>query len=212
MSRLVGALVAVGASGALADRGALSIDVAGGGVATAVPAPGAQGAKSTVAFDASVWLGVRYALSNSLELSASGFFEPPVTVFQNDITLLAESGAYPGTLRHTFMRYGAQAGARLVFGMVVRFHVGLELGWVQQAYSKLSHFDVSKPDGAVDYGLSLQDLSRPNVVVAPLAGFEWQAGDAWSLSVVPRMQLMLGVGGLSWAAIATAQFTWAWFL
>jgi hypothetical protein len=202
----------LGAGVSSADRGALTVDVAGGGVATAVPAPGAQVAKSTVSFDASIWLGVRYALSNSLELSASGYFEPPATLFQNDINLETASGFYPGTLRHSFMRFGGQAGARLVFGMAVRFHVGVEVGWCQQLYSKLQHFDVTNPEAAVDYGLSLPDVSRANVVLSPLVGLEWQAGDAWSLSVVPRTQLMVGAGGLSWALILPLQFSWSWYL
>lgn len=199
------------AAPALADRGALTVDVAGGGVAAAVPALHAAEPRSTLSFDASIWLGGRYALSNLFEVSLTGFFEPPATLFQNDVQLVTGSGTYPGTTRHQFLRFGAQAGVRLVLGMRFRFHLGLEAGWCQQAYSKLQHFDVSNPEAAVDFGLSLPDESRASVVVAPLLGFEWAAGDSWSLSLVPRAQLMLGPA-LSWAVVLPLQFSWSWYL
>lgn len=198
-------------SAAWADRGALTVDVAGGGVATAVPSLRAQTPKSTISLNASIWLGGRYALSNSLELSLSGFFEPPATLFQNDFNLVTESGTYPGTTRHQLLRFGAQAGGRLVLGTRFRFHLGVEAGWCQQAYSKLQHFDVSNPEAAVDYGLSLPDESRANLVLSPLLGVEWAAGDSWSLSLLPRAQLMLG-NAFSWAVIVPLQFSWSWYL
>lgn len=196
---------------ARADRGALTVDVAAGGVATAVPALHPETPRSTLSFDASVWLGGRYALGNNFEVTASGFFEPPATLFQNDVRLVAGSGVYPGTTRHQLLRFGAQAGVRLVLGMRFRFHLGVEAGWCQQAYSKLQHFDVSNPEAAVDYGLSLPDESRANLVVSPLLGVEWAAGDSWSLALLPRAQLMLG-NGFSWAVIVPLQFSWSWYL
>ncbi len=196
---------------AWADRGALTVDVAGGGVATAVPALHSETPSSTLSFDASIWLGGRYALGNNFEVTASGFFEPPATVFQNDVRLVAGSGVYPGTTRHQFLRFGAQAGVRLVLGMRFRLHLGVEAGWCQQSYSKVQHFDVSNPEAAVDYGLSLPDESHANLVVAPLLGVEWAAGDSWSVALLPRAQLMLG-SGFSWAVIVPLQFSWSWYL
>jgi len=196
---------------AFADRGALSLDVAGGGVATNVPALLSATPKSTVSFDVSGWLGVRYALKNSLELSMTGFFEPPATVYQNDIRLMADSGTYPGTTRHQLLRFGAQAGGRLVWGMRLRLHLGLEFGWCQQLYSKLQHFDVSGSAGAVDYGLTLPDASLASFVVSPLVGVEWAVGNQWSVSFMPRTQLMLG-NAVSWAVVLPLQFTWSWYL
>ena len=210
LGRLPFALLLISVS-VLADRGALTVDVAGGGVAAAVPALHAEIAKSTLSFDASVWLGGRYALNNVFEVSLSGFFEPPATVFQNDVQLATGSGTYPGTTRHQFLRFGAQAGLRLVLGMRIRFHLGVEAGWCQQAYSNLQHFDVSNPEAAVDYGLSLPDESHANLVLSPLLGVEWAAGDSWSLALLPRAQLMLG-NGFSWAVIVPLQFSWSWYL
>lgn len=197
---------------AWADRGALSVDVAVGGAAVGVPAPLTASPVSTVSFDVSVLAGVRYALSNLVELSVSGFFEPPATLFHNDVTLRLDSGDYPGTLKHELMRYGAQAGARLVFGMRFRFHVGLELGWAQLAYSKLVHYDTRNPEAAVDYGLTLADDTRNHLVVSPVAGIEWAAGDKWSFAVLPRAQLMVGSAAVAWAIILPLQFSWSWYL
>jgi hypothetical protein len=199
------------ASVAKADRGALSVDVAAGGIAAPVPALLADSPHSTLSMDASFWLGGRYALSNSLELSLTGFFEPPATVFQNDVTLVVESGRYPGTTRHQFLRFGAQAGLHAVFGMRFRFHLGLEVGWAQLVYSGLVHYDVTDSNAAVDYGLQLPDVSRAHLVLAPLLGVEWAAGDKWSLAVLPRAQLLLG-DAFSWAVVVPLQFSWSWYL
>ncbi len=199
------------ASAARADRGALSVDIGVGGVATTVPALDATPPRSTLSFDVSTWLGGRYALSNHFELSLTGFFEPPATLFQNGVNLETTSGTYPGTTRHQYIRFGAQAGFRFVFGMRFRFHIGVEAGWCQQMYSSMQHFDVSNPSSAVDYGLMLPDRALPNVVVSPLVGIEWVAGDSWSLSIVPRGQVMFGQQ-LSWAVILPLQFSWSWYL
>ena len=199
---------------AFADRGALTVDIAGGGSAASVPAlmsstPASP--PSTVSFDVSGWLGVRYALKNTVELSMTGFFEPPATVYQNDIRLVADSGTYPGTTRHELIRFGAQAGVRLVLGMRFRVHVGLEFGWCQQLYSQLRHFDVLGSSGAVDYGLTLSDASLANLVASPLLGVEWAVGDQWSVSLMPRAQMMLG-NAISWAVVVPLQFSWSWYL
>lgn len=203
--------VALLAGAALADRGALTLDVAGGGVVTAAPAPLAKPSASTLSYDGSIWLGARYALTNSIEVTATGFFEPPVTVFQNDITLVTDLGTYPGTLQHRFTRFGAQAGVRLVLGLVWRFHLGVELGWCQQLYGAQRHYDVSNPQAASDYGLQLPDTSEANLVVSPLVGLEWAPGDAWSLSVLPRAQFLIGQR-TSWAVVLPLQFSWSWYL
>lgn len=195
---------------ALADRGALSVDIGGGGVATTVPALQVEVPKSTISFDVSLWLGLRYALKNNLELSVTGFFEPPATIFQNDVRLATSSGTYPGTTRHLFMRGGAQAGARLLFGMRFKLHIGLEAGWCQSVYSEMQHFDVSREE-AVNYGLGLSNVSQPSFVISPLLGIEWVGGDKWSLLVLPRAQLMLG-GPLAWALVIPLQFSWSWYL
>lgn len=196
---------------AVADRGAFTLDVGVGGVATTVPALQSAVPTSTLSFDVSTWLGFRYALTNNFELSATGFFDPPATIFQNDVQLVTESGTYPGTTRHQYLRGGAQAGLRLVLGMRFRLHLGLELGWCQQAYSSIKHFDVSGADGAVDYGLTIPDVSKANFVVAPMLGLEWVSPGSWSIALMPRAQVMLG-NGLSWAVIVPLQFSWSWYL
>ncbi|MFT3714020.1 MAG: hypothetical protein QM817_40685 [Archangium sp.] len=159
----------------------------------------------------SAWLGGRYAISNNFEVTATGFVEPPATVFQNDVNLVTESGRYPGTTRHQFMRFGAQGGVRLVFGMIVRFHLGLELGWSQAMYSGQQHFDVTNAESATNYGLTIPDASIPSAVLSPNLGIEWCFRDNWSLSLLPRAQLQLA-STVSWAVIVPIQLSWSLYL
>jgi len=154
----------------------LSLDIAAGGVALAVPAPPVSSPRTTVSYNGSFWFGTRYALADSLEVSLAGYFEPPATLWQNDVTVTTDA-AFAGTLKHTFTRFGAQAGLQLVFGMVVRFRLGLELGWCQELYTGLRHYGGDATNGFLDYGLTLADSSRPVLVLSPLIGLEWQIGD-----------------------------------
>lgn len=197
---------------ARADRGALSIDGAAGFAALTVPAPSTSPARSTLSTAASVWFGARYALSNHLEVSATGFFEPPVTLWHNGVTLQVPEGAFTGTLTHSFLRYGGQVGARFVTGMVWRFIAGLEAGLALRSYSGLAMLNDKDPANPVDYGLALADRTLPAFTVSPLVGLEWAGGDHWSVAVLPRAQLLFGAGGLSWAVVVPLQLSWSWYL
>ncbi len=209
--RVLAVSVLVLATAASADRGALTVDAAGGVTATAVAAPEASPAKSTTSFAGSLWLGARYALSNTLELTASGFFEPPVAVYQNAMTLHDAAGDFPGTLSHSFTRFGGQVGARIVRGYDWRFVAGLELGFAQRSYSSLVMVNDTNASNVVSYGLTLSDRSSPAFVLSPCIGVEWVPADAWSLSVLPRAQLLVGAG-VSWAVVVPLQFSWSWYL
>jgi hypothetical protein len=209
--RVLAVSVLVLATAAAADRGALTVDAAGGVSATSVAAPEASPAKSTTSFAGSIWLGARYALSNTLELTATGFFEPPVMIGQNGITLHDAAGDFPGTLTHAFTRYGGQVGARIVRGYDWRFVAGLELGFAQRAYSQLAMLNDSNPSNVVSYGLTLPDRNAPAFVVSPCIGVEWVPADAWSLSVLPRAQLLLGTG-VTWAVVVPIQLSFSWWL
>lgn len=176
-----------------------------------VPAPWTSPTHSTLSTAASAWLGVRFAVSNQVELSATGYFEPPVDVWHNAIVLHAAQGDFPGTLNHKFLRYGGQVGARFVTGMVWRFVAGLEVGLAMRSYTGFAMLNDTNPAAPVDYGLSLADRNSPAFVVSPLVGLEWAGGDHWSVGIVPRGQLMFG-GGLSWAVVVPVQVSWSWYL
>ena len=206
---LIIAIVCV-AGVAWADRAALSVDVGGGGVVTSVPAPSVKSPKSTLALGGTVVAGVRYGLTNNLEISVSGFFDPPFPVYQNEVVVVSGGESYPGTLVHQFMRFGATGGARGVWGRRFRFHLGVEAGWLQNVYSHLKALEDSAPGPATEYRIQLADVSRAAFVAAPFFGVEF-VGDHWSVSVLPRAQISFG-SELTWSVVLPLQFSWKWFV
>lgn len=196
---------------ARADRRALSLDVAGSWNGGTVSAPMAATPKSTLGFGPAVWLGARYGFTHSLEATATGFFETPTTMFHNAMTLQTGSGQFNGTLQHSTTRFGGLVGARLILGLVWRFHAGVEVGLSQRLNSQLVMIDDRDASAPVDYGLMLPNASQTQFAISPVLGLEWQAGDHFSFAVLPRAQILVG-GALSWAVIVPLQFSWSWFL
>jgi hypothetical protein len=209
--RLLFFLTLLISTAASADRGALSVDFAPALGASLMPSPFAAPAKTTLGTSAVASLGVRYALSHSLELAALGFFEPEVSYFHNGVVVRTNDGAFTGTLNHRVLRYGALMGARLVRGLVWRWSAGVGLGWTRRSYSGFVHIDDLSGTTPVSFGLSLPDFTADNLVLAPSLGLEWLAGDHWSLSVRPRLELWLGPES-SAALIVPFIFSWSWFL
>ncbi|MDP1918984.1 MAG: hypothetical protein Q8L14_22230 [Myxococcales bacterium] len=209
--RLFLVLLVLIATVAAADRRALSVDVAGSWNGGAVPAPMAANPKSTLGFGPAIWLGARYGLSHHLEATATGFFETPTTMFHNGLTLRSGGSDFVGTLQHSTTRFGGLVGARYVFGLVWRVHVGLEVGLSQRLNTQLLMIDDRDPSAPVDYGLMLPNASQTQFAISPVLGLEWQAGDHFSFAVLPRAQILVG-GALSWAVIVPLQFSWSWFL
>jgi len=196
---------------AFADRGALSLDVGAGGTTLGLAAPYAPASGSVQGTAFTTSLGLRYALSNSLEMASSAFFEPPVTYFHNGVTVSTSNGDFLGTLKHRFYRYGFLAGGRLVTGKVWRFVVGADIGWSHRVYSDFQHIDDRQPNNARDYRLTLPDVTRNNLVIAILGGVEWAVGDHWSLSLLPRYEQLLGSDS-TFALSARFVFSWSWYL
>ena len=122
---------------AQADRGAVSVDLGGAASGLLLPAPGPSGyavttQTTTPVSSLGILLGERYALTNQLDFSLSGFFDRSVPVYSNGITLTSTTppiSSFPGTLSYQFHRHGALAGARWNWGTVWRLSVGGELGW-----------------------------------------------------------------------------------
>lgn len=199
------------ASSARADHRALSVDVSGAWSAGSVSALQTTLPQTTLTFGPSVWLGARYALTNNLEFSATGLFDIPVMVAHNNVVLATDSGNFAGTLVHETMRFGGLAGARVVFGLALKFHLGVEVGWSQRLYTGLTMYDDRNPDAAIDYGLGMRDASLGQFIVSPLVGLEWAAGDHWSLALLPRGQILLGAQ-VNWAVLIPLQFSWSWYL
>jgi hypothetical protein len=155
-------------------------------------------------------LGVRYAVRNDLELSAAGFYEASATYTHPGVSLASAGGTFPGSLTGSSGRYGALIGARMVWGLRWRLHVGAEVGWAHQEIQKLDLINVSDPSNPHSYGLGLADRSRDALILAPLAGVEWQVSDHWSVTVVPRLQVMLGGAGRV-AVMVPLSVVWSWY-
>jgi hypothetical protein len=196
---------------ALADRGALSLDVGVGGTTLALSAPYARGSGSVEGTSFLTSLGLRYALQNWIELATSAYFEPPVTYFHNGVTVTTPDGSFPGTLKHRFYRYSVLVGGRVLTGTIWRFVAGADVGWSHRAYSSFQHINDTDPSNPRDYHLALPDRTQDNLVVAALAGVEWSVGDHWSLSVLPRYEQLLGADS-TFAISARLVFSWSWYL
>lgn len=192
------------------DRGAITVDVGGGLTALSVAAPFADPSKRLTSSAPVAWLGGRYAFSNSFEVGAAGFYEPSVNLFHNGVNVESRNGSFPGTLNHQLHRYGGLLGARYVRGMVFRFTAGLDLGWSHRVYGGFRHIDDTDATNPVDYGLDLPAFTTDNLIIAPLAGVEWAAGDHWSISVLPRFELLVGPD-MTYAVTVPLVISWSWY-
>jgi hypothetical protein len=110
---------------------------------------------------------------------------------------------FPGT--------AAVVGIRLVQGYVWRLHVGVDAGWIRTSFARRDLIDGSVPGNEHSFGLGLRDRVSDTLVVAPVAGVEWQLADHWSISVMPRLELLVGVP-TNLAAVLPVTVGRSWFL
>jgi len=179
--------------------------------ALAQPAPSASPSQATVGGAAAVVMGGRYALSNNVEVAFWGFFEPPVHYYFNGSTTVTGNGAFPGTSTDVVMRYGGLAGIHYARGVSLRLTVGVEAGWSHRSVSSLDVLNDAQPSNVFSYGLGLPNYSSDNLVVSPCAGLEWMAGDHYSVSLLPRVQFLVGAEH-TWAVTVPLTLSWSWFL
>jgi hypothetical protein len=186
---LVGSLVA---GPVWADRGALNVELGTGLTSLALGPPYAQRGSRTWTLALSASLGLRYALTNQLELSVAGFDEFPAQANHPEVLVAtADSGTFSGTLHYELSRFGVVAGARYATGLVARLLFGLEAGWSHRAYSAIQLLDPAGP-GAPDIGLGLQDFGTDSLVLQPLLGLEWAFADHWSALLLARFTVLIG--------------------
>ncbi len=206
------AIVLVGPpSRAAADRGALTLEI--GPSVSLLEAPPSQGVGSaTLARGGGGTLGLRYALSNALEVGGSGFWEAPAEYFHSGVEFGTGAGQLRGTLAERAQRYGALAGVHFVRGYVWRVHLGAEIGWSIETFTRRDLLDVSDPGNVHSFGLGLQDQTAQSFVLAPVAGLEWQFADHWSVSLMPRVQFFWGGSSrIGLLVPVTAGFSWYLF-
>lgn len=208
---IVAAALGLAPTLAAADRGALTLEL--GPAVSAVAASPSQGTgSSTLGTGAGGTAGIRYAISNRFELAATGFWEAPADYFHSDVEMGSATGAVRGTLSERTQRYGALAGVRFVKGYVWRLHLGAEVGWAHESYTRRDLIDVSAPGNEHSLGLGLRDRVTDSLMLAPVTGVEWQFTDHWTVSVMPRLQFAVGgVNRLGLLVPVTVGYSWYLF-
>jgi hypothetical protein len=176
---------------AAADRGALTLDLGPSlSLLNATPSEGAGSA--TLATGGGGTVGLRYALSNTLEIGGVAVWEASADYFHSGVAIATSTGRPRGTLEERAQRYGAMAGVHYIRGYVWRLHLGAELGWRRETFTRRDLLDVSDPSNVHSFGLGLRDQTSNSLILAPVAGVEWQFADHWSVSVMPRVQFLVG--------------------
>jgi len=146
--------------------------------------------------------GVRYALENDLEVSATGFYQAPAT---GSASLLSGSGVVVGTVATSATSFGAFLGARYVVGLTFRFHLGAELGFAHLSFSGTrAALAVAGPAPAGSPG-------RDGFAAAARAGVEWQWNDHMCLAAEGRVQTLVG-GAPASAILLPITFGYSWYL
>jgi hypothetical protein len=193
------------ATPAMADRGALSLDISLGAAALSLPAPYASSGGNILAADFEAMLGLRYAVTNELEFTLAGYFEPNVSYTHNNVTLTQVAyGSTTGNLTHSLSTYGIVAGIRYVRGAVWKLVVGLEGGWNHRTYSGIQFVFAGNQ-------AALPGFPTDNIVLQPLLGVEWAFADHWSASLLPRFSFLIGPDSTVGASLMLG-ISYSWFL
>src|SRR5512138_172473 len=207
---ICGVVLAALPRAAAADRGALTLEL--GPAFSIIGASPSQGSGSMMlATGGGGSIGARYGLSNELELAATASWEAPADYYHSGVEVGTGGTTVSGTLVERTQRYGALVGARYVRGYVWRIHVGGDIGWMRESFSHRDLLDVSDPGNVHSFGLGLPDRTEDALVIAPVAGVEWQFADHWSLSVMPRLQLLIG-GANRVGLLVPVSVGYSWYL
>jgi hypothetical protein len=206
---LLALAAALAPQGVLADADTLTVEVGPALAVTRVSPSVGDGAPVTGTLGG-VAVGVRYGVTNHLELHATGSWYAAATFVNRPVTAAAPAGVFSGDLRSDLGRTGAGVGARYVLsGYVWRFPVGAEMGWLRTSHARREL--VSSPGSSVTFAVDVASTTSNRFFVAPFAGVEWQAGDRISFSVIPRIELPLGSNS-SAALVVPLVVGWTWYL
>ncbi len=200
------AVVSLGAAGpAFADHGALSLDVSVGAAGLSLPAPFASSGGSILAVNFEAALGLRYAVTNELEFTLAGNFQPKLSYTSQDIAITPQkSRPISGNETYSLGQFGAVAGIRYVRGAVWKLVLGLEGGWNHRAYSAIQ-FSYSGTQAALPH------FGTDNIVLQPLLGVDWAFADHWSASLLPRFTVFIGPDATVGASLMLT-ISYSWFL
>jgi hypothetical protein len=207
---LLAAFLAVGTPlGALADRGALSVD-AGGVIAGVHVAPAVGSGDPVTGSVAGATVGARYALSNRLEITASVDWFAEAPFYNDNVVVTTSNGVFAGQLQSRLSAYSAKVGAHYVTGLVWRFRAGAQVGWLHRSFTRMDLIDVSRPGAPRSFGLALGSRDFDDMVVSPMVGVEWLISDRISLAVTPRADIVLGSPSTVWVSVPLIM-SYSWY-
>ena len=196
---------------ARAEQGALTVEL-GGALRLGAVSPSVGVGPNVIGTLGGPWLGVRYAFTHRLEVEASAFWEARATYVHESIAVATGSGTISGALTQDVSRWGGAAGLRYaLLGMVWRVPIGFDVGWAHVSTTRRDLVDVSNPRAPTSFGLHLGDGSSDHLLLAPFVGLEWLASDHLSLSVVPRLELLVGTGS-TLGVVVPLTIGWSWYL
>jgi hypothetical protein len=191
-----------------ADRGALTLEL-GPALAVVRSAPSLGSGPDITGTMGGGLLGARYGLRHNLELTGTAFWDAP-TKFYHSATSASVSGqTLEGTLGETAGRVGLLVGARYVRGFLWRYSLGVEVGWSHQTFSGRDLVYPSTPGSSTNFDQRFSDVERDALVIAPLAGLEWQLADHWTIAATPRLEFLVGgVGRFTFVLPVTVGYSW----
>jgi hypothetical protein len=193
-----------------ADEGAFSLDFGGGAAFQQVEAPYSNGGGQVTGFGVNTALGVRYALTNHVEFTFNGFYEPPGTYTHQNVTLQQQGSSFPGAVQESFQRFGAFGGVHYVFGSVVRLRVGGEVGWVHGEWTGINAYSIDGAGNATNYNVAILPLSQDRFGIKLLVGVEWCFTDHWSVGIWPSAQIVPG-SDMPTAYVVPLLWSYSWY-
>jgi opacity protein-like surface antigen len=191
IGRSIAVVLLFGPVAAAGDRGALTLEL-GPALSVLAASPSQGSGPVMMGKNAGANLGVRYGVSNEVELAASAYWEAPVSYYHPHVEMGSAVGTVRGTLGERTSGYGALLGLRLVKGYLWRLHLGMDLGLARRSYARRDLIDVSDPSNPHSFGLGLGDHQVTAFVLAPVAGVEYQLTDHWAVAAMPRLEVLLG--------------------
>lgn len=207
VARALAALVVMAAPlGALADRGAFSIDA--GGVLAGVRAEPSVGTGNAVTGTvAGATIGTRYAFSNHVEMIGTVDWFTAASFYNDDTVITTGNGTFRGQLQGRLSRYSAKLGAQYVHGLTWRLRAGGEIGWTHVTAERLDLVDVTSA-APRSFGLGLGARTKDHLVVTGLAGVELAVSDHVSFAITPRVEIPFGGGLMAMTVPLTVSYSW----
>ena len=188
---LLWALVLVLPLPALADRGALTLEL-GGNIAGLRIEPELGLGRYVVGTTVGVDARARYAFTNWLEVTSLVAWTASAPFVHENVSINDPNGTFQGELHGNIGRYELLTGVRFGHGLGLRTFGGVEAGAALTSVTKLDFVDPSNGQSYLAYGWTLPNRTRTSFVLASNIGVEWALSDHWSLSVGARMEWLTG--------------------